>query len=89
MIAESAAVNPASAPSSPYRDQSGLPASLKMRRCLLRRSHDGCESDSSGREREGCQRHGCFGSGSDVDAASESRPSDDAPIGAAPSRPIS
>ena len=41
----------------------GFPASERMKKCLRRASQRGSASVSSGRRREGCQRHGGLGEG--------------------------
>ena len=72
-IAERAAANPDRLAASPYRDHTGLPASLRMKKCFRRASHRGSSSRSSGRPREGCHRQRGLG-GRDDDAASRAEP---------------
>ena len=72
-IAETAAANDDRLAASPYRDHTGLPASLRMKKCFLRASHRGSSSRSSGRPREGCHRQKGLG-GRDDDAESRAEP---------------
>ena len=60
IIALNAAVNPGKFPASPYREYTGFPASLKMKKCFRRESHFGSVSVKVGKLRSGFQLQNGF-----------------------------